>query len=155
MKQFKEFILEDRQKQTNFIVDSVYNNYAKSYTRDQLECVGWLDGSANSLIRNNKLYEIGIQENDSVLDVGCGVAHFYNFLLDQGWSGEYLGVDPNKAAIDMVEESINTMCGTIDDVGDTQYDWVIASGIFNLGLKEDHAYWILKNMIQQTGMFVP
>ena len=147
MKRFKTYITEGR-SETDFLVDTVYSKYIEKYSKNQPECVGWLDGSENALIRNQKIYEAGIDEKDSVLDIGCGVAHFHTYLKTQGWTGKYLGVDPNKKALDMIDEDINAMHGTIEDLPDfMKYDWVIASGVFNLGLKEEHSFWIIENMI--------
>ena len=148
MKRFKNYITEGR-SETNFLVDTVYSKYIEKYSKNQPECVGWLDGSENALIRNQKIYEAGIDENDSVLDVGCGVAHFYTYLKrDKGWNGKYLGIDPNKKAIDVIDEDINAMHGTIEDLPNfMNYDWVIANGVFNLGLKEEHSFRIIENMI--------
>ena len=146
MKTFKTYITEGK-KEPDFLVDTVYSKYIEKYSKNQPECVGWLDGSENALIRNQKIYEAGIDEKDSVLDVGCGVAHFHTYLKNQGWNGKYLGVAPNKKAIDMIDEDINAMHGTIEDLDDTKYDWVIANGVFNLGLKEEHSFWIIENMI--------
>ena len=147
MKTFKTYITEGR-SETDFLVDTVYSKYIEKYSKNQPECVGWLDGSKNVLIRNQKIYEAGIGDNDSVLDIGCGVAHLYKFLKMGGWNGKYLGVDPNKKAIDMIDENINTMHGTIEDLPDfMKYDWVIASGVFNLGLTENLTFSIIHNMI--------
>ena len=146
MKRFKTYITEGR-SETDFLVDTVYSKYIEKYSKNQPECVGWLDGSENALIRNQKIYEAGIDEKDSVLDVGCGVAHFHTYLTNQGWNGKYLGVDPNKKAIDVIDENINAIHGTIEDLDDTKYDWVIANGVFNLGLKEEHSFRIIENMI--------
>ena len=156
MKQFKDFITEDisanARKETELLVDTVYSKYIEEHDKNTVECVGWLDGHENALIRFQKIYEAGIDENDSVLDVGCGVAHFYTYLKrDKGWNGKYLGIDPNKKAIDLIDEDINAMHGTIDGLPDfMKYDWVIASGIFNLGLKEEHTFWIIENMISRA-----
>jgi len=157
MKDFKEYIIDpnpiverltqETKKQTDMLVDTVYSHYVKEYTKNQPECVGWLDGTENALTRNEKLYEAGILDEDSILDVGCGVAHFYEFLKNQGWKGEYLGIDPNKEAIEIIDEDINAMCGTIEDLDETKYDWVIASGVFNIGLQESLAFWTIHNMI--------
>jgi SAM-dependent methyltransferase len=156
MKQFKDFITEDisanARKETKLLVDTVYSKYIEEHDKNTVECVGWLDGHENALIRFQKIYEAGIDENDSVLDVGCGVAHFYTYLKrDKEWNGKYLGIDPNKKAIDLIDEDINAMHGTIDGLPDfMKYDWVIASGIFNLGLKEEHTFWIIENMISRA-----
>jgi len=161
MKRFKEYINEivtldeeniisQIKKETDILVDSVYSNYTKEYHKGQPEVVGWMDGSGNALVRNEVLYESGIQNTDSILDIGCGVAHFYYFLKNQGWAGEYLGIDPNLEAIRLIDEEINTKCGTIDDLDDSKYDWVIASGIFNIGIQESHAWWIIENMMKRA-----
>ncbi len=153
MKQFKEYIAEDisanARKETKLLVDAVYSHYIDEHDKNSVECVGWLDGHENALLRFQKIYEAGIDENDSVLDVGCGVAHFYTYLKrDNGWNGKYLGIDPNKKAIDLIDEDINAMHGTIDGLPDfMKYDWVIANGVFNLGLKEEHSFRIIENMI--------
>ena len=150
MKTFKTYITEVK-SETDFLVDTVYSKYIEKYSKNQPECVGWLDGSKNVLIRNQKIYEAGIGDNDSVLDIGCGVAHLYKFLKMGGWNGKYLGVDPNKKAIDMIDENINAMHGTIEDLPDfMKYDWVIASGVFNLGLTENLTFSIIHNMISHA-----
>ena len=157
MKKFRDYIIDpipivdhltqETKKQTDMLVDMVYSHYVKKYTKNQPECVGWMDGTENALTRNEKLYEAGILDEDSILDVGCGVAHFYEFLNNQGWKGKYLGIDPNKEAIELIDEDINAMCGTIEDLDETKYDWVIASGVFNIGLQESLAFWTIHNMI--------
>ena len=150
MKKFKQFITEEAEPvttETDLLVNSVYSKYIEKYNKNSPECVGWLDGSGNALIRNRKIYEAGIDEKDSVLDVGCGVAHLHTYLRNQGWNGKYVGVDPNKKAIDMIDENINAVQGTIEDLDNTKYDWVIANGVFNLGLKEEHSFQIIENMI--------
>ncbi|MDP7368518.1 MAG: class I SAM-dependent methyltransferase [Candidatus Pacebacteria bacterium] len=155
MKQFREFITEevakDARQVTNLLVDAVYSRYIDDHDKNSIECVGWLDGTENAQLRFQKIYESGIGNNDSILDVGCGVAHLHTFLSNQGWSGKYLGFDPNKKAIDLVDESINAMEGTIEDLPDfMKYDWAISNGVFNLGLKEEHAFWIIENMISHA-----
>jgi SAM-dependent methyltransferase len=151
MKQFKYFITEGRRSETKLLVDEIYSRYIDEHDKNSIECVGWLDGTENSLIRFQKIYEGGIGNDDSILDVGCGVAHLHTYLKNQGWNGKYLGVDPNKKAIDMIDEDINVMHGTIEDLPDfMKYDWAIASGVFNLGLKEEHSFWIIDNMISHA-----
>ena len=158
MKHFKEFLIEEisteTQKLTELLVDSVYSRYINDHDKNSVECVGWLDGTENSQLRFQKIYEAGIGDDDSILDVGCGVAHLHTYLTNQGLSGKYLGFDPNKKAIDLIDENINAMEGTIEDLGElaewNRFDWVIANGVFNLGLKEEHSFWIIKNMISHA-----
>ena len=158
MKQFREFLIKEisaeTQKLTELLVDQVYSKYVEQYDINSVECVGWLDGTDNARLRFQKIYEAGIGEKDSILDVGCGVAHLHTYLKNQGWTGKYLGFDPNKKAIDLVDESINVMHGTIEDLDNlpewNKFDWAIANGVFNLGLKKEHTFWIIENMISHA-----
>ena len=151
MIQFKEFITEGRRSETKLLVDEIYSRYIDNHNKNSIECVGWLDGTENSRLRFQKIYEGGIGNDDSILDVGCGVAHLHTYLKNQGWNGKYLGVDPNKKAIDMIDEDINAMHGTIEDLPDfMKYDWVISNGTFNLGLTENLTFSIIDNMIYRA-----
>ena len=158
MKHFREFLIKEisaeTQKLTELLVDEVYSRYVEQYDKNSVECVGWLDGTDNARLRFQKIYEAGIGEKDSILDVGCGVAHLHTYLKNQGWNGKYLGFDPNKKAIDLVDESINVMHGTIEDLDNlpkwNKFDWAIANGVFNLGLKENMSFGIIENMIRLT-----
>ena len=158
MKQFREFLIKEisaeTQKLTELLVDQVYSKYVEQYDINSVECVGWLDGTDNARLRFQKIYEAGIGEKDSILDGGCGVAHLHTYLKNQGWTGKYLGFDPNKKAIDLVDESINVMHGTIEDLDNlpewNKFDWAIANGVFNLGLKKEHSFWIIENMISHA-----
>ena len=151
MRTFKTYITEGRRSETKLLVDEIYSRYIDIHNKNSIECVGWLDGTENSRLRFQKIYEGGIGNDDSILDVGCGVAHLHTYLKNQGWNGKYLGVDPNKKAIDMIDEDINAMHGTIEDLPDfMKFDWAIANGVFNLGLKEEHSFWIIENMISHA-----
>tara|TARA_B100000408_G_C10277865_1_gene214677 strand:+ start:66 stop:704 length:639 start_codon:yes stop_codon:yes gene_type:complete len=154
MKPFRTFITEeiatDTKVMTNILVDEIYSKYVNRFSKNSPECVGWMDGTENSQERFQKIYEAGIGDDDSILDVGCGVGHLHTYLTNKGWNGKYLGFDPNKKAIDLVDEEINAIHGTIEDLDETKYDWVIANGVFNLGLKEEHAFWIIENMLKHA-----
>ena len=151
MKRFKTYITEERRSETKLLVDEIYSRYIDNHNKNSIECVGWLDGIENSLIRFQKIYEAGINDDDSVLDVGCGVAHLHTYLKNQGWNGKYLGFDPNKKAIDLIDENINAVHATVEDIDKNEkWDWVVASGVFNLGLKEEHSLWIIDNMISHA-----
>ena len=155
MKQFREFIREgistDTKELTELLVDTVYSHYIDDHDKNSIECEGWLDGTENAQLRFQKIYEAGIDEKDSVLDVGCGVAHLHTYLKNQGWNGKYLGIDPNKKAIDLVDENINVVHATVEDIAKNEkWDWAIANGVFNLGLKEEHSFWIIENMISHA-----
>ncbi len=121
MRTFKSYLTEgivsDTRQATELLVDSIYSKYVDNYSTNDIQCVGWMDGTDNSLIRFDKIYECGIGDDDSILDVGCGVAHLHTYLKNQGWTGKYLGIDPNKKAIDNIDEEIKAVHCTIEDLG--------------------------------------
>ena len=55
MKTFKNFLTEEDKKsyqnETDILTD-LYKKYSEEYTKDQIECVGWLDGPKNALTRS-------------------------------------------------------------------------------------------------------
>jgi SAM-dependent methyltransferase len=76
---------------------------------------------------------------DSIIDIGCGLAHLYDYLKNNGFEGRYLGLD-------YVEDFI-TECNEIykndnnskfyqfdiieDEIVPNEYDYVLLSGVFN------------------------
>ena len=68
MKNFRVFLREeiskDTQKLTELLVDAVYSHYIDEHDTNTVACVGWLDGHENALIRFQKIYEAGIDDND-------------------------------------------------------------------------------------------
>lgn len=78
--------------------------------------------------------------SSSVLDVGCGFADLYDYLLAHGWEGRYCGIDivpgllqvarQRHPELDLREADI-----TASDVHLGAYDFVVATGMFNARLK--------------------
>ncbi|MBT5497319.1 MAG: class I SAM-dependent methyltransferase [Alphaproteobacteria bacterium] len=48
------------------------------------------------------LCEVGDLKNASILDIGCGLGHLLDFLKENGFEGDYLGIDLQE---EMVERS--------------------------------------------------
>ena len=101
--------------------------------------VGWLDGRQNQTKRFEILLDIGVQEGDSILDLGCGLGHLSEHLDKIGLNVNYTGIDTNKLAIEQAHQlplfgylkeatffhlTIFEICG--------KSDWGIASGVFNV-----------------------
>ena len=89
----------------------------------------------------------------SVLDVGCGFADLYDHLLQQGWDGDYCGIDivpgllaearRRHTAIDLQEADIRAY----DPPQGAAFDLVVASGVFNARLKtEDNRAHIARSV---------
>ena len=96
--------------------------------------VGWLDGRQNQTKRFQTLLDIGVQEGDSILDLGCGLGHLSEHLNKIGLKVNYTGIDTNKLAIEQAQQDkeVTFLHGTIFELCGT-YDWGLASGVFNVG----------------------
>tara|TARA_Y100000310_G_scaffold318799_1_gene373284 strand:+ start:178 stop:789 length:612 start_codon:yes stop_codon:yes gene_type:complete len=130
MKQFKKFLTENTrekyyEEQHQAWIDTPYQNSPVA--------VGWLDGRQNQTKRFQTLLDIGVQEGDSILDLGCGLGHMVEHLEKVGLNVRYTGIDTNKWSIQQAYQfrEATYIYGTIFDIQD-RYDWGLASGVFNV-----------------------
>tara|TARA_B100000029_G_scaffold156575_1_gene151806 strand:+ start:449 stop:1195 length:747 start_codon:yes stop_codon:yes gene_type:complete len=133
-----EEVLKETKKLTKLLVDichsQILHNDNNHHPMDMIgtaECWDAPDGEKD--LQFKIIHEAGISDKDSILDIGCGNADFYRYLKTQRWDGHYLGIDPGECILS-VDESINTLRCTIEDLDETKYDWVIANAIFDLTL---------------------
>ena len=96
-----------------------------------VKSLGW--GSTESQEKRFKaLSEVGIDNGDRVLDVGCGFGDLYFYLKKNGCDTDYTGLDVNKNFISLNKSNhpnLDFRHGEISEI-DKDYDWVVASGIF-------------------------
>ena len=130
MKQFKKFLTESTREKYYEEQHIVWMDtpYQKSPV-----AVGWLDGKQNQAKRFETLLDIGVQEGDSILDLGCGLGHMVEHLEKIGLNVHYTGIDTSKRSIQQAYQfrEATYIHGTIFDIQD-RYDWGLASGVFNV-----------------------
>jgi SAM-dependent methyltransferase len=106
--------------------------------------VGWMDGHAAQWTRFETLLScLPLESGDSLLDLGCGVGHLIDFAVERG-RGDlqevYTGCDPHALAIDKARERHPRHSFIVGDIFSAELqgsiDWVIMSGIFNIGVSE-------------------
>lgn len=84
------------------------------------------------------------KEGFSILDVGCGLGHFYEFLKDinmiDAMKISYTGIDISKKMIDFAKKKFPGVAfqvvDLINDKFDKKFDYVMSSGIFNIRMAE-------------------
>lgn len=96
-----------------------------------------LDWSADGQrARFRVLCDLGIKNGDSVLDVGCGLGHFYRYLCDHGCRHvQYIGIDVSSASITFARQTFPEAEFFEGDVfvGNLlRADYVVASGVLNV-----------------------
>lgn len=96
-------------------------------------------------IRFDVLFECGVKSGDSVLDVGCGFADLYHYMLAKGISTEYTGIDLSPDMIEVAQtksSDITLFEGDLFDFDppDKSVDWVMLSGALNEPLQDEGEY---------------
>ena len=124
-----------------------YNmNLSKKYKEkfgnlEGVKSLGW-GSDYSQQKRFDVLLDIGLDINDSVLDVGCGYGDFSKRLVN------YLGIDLREDAIIIARNkysSVRFELKSIHNVSET-YDWVFASGIFCFVDNFEETEGIIKKM---------
>jgi SAM-dependent methyltransferase len=100
---------------------------------DAVHRVGWRDRLQQSTYFA-ALVEIGVRDDSSVLDVGCGHGDLYAFLNARGFRGPYTGVDLSPELIASARERFPAAHFVLGDVLESAldaHDYVMASGLFD------------------------
>ena len=99
------------------------------------EAVGW---SAANQAKRFALLTAGweLDGGQTVLDVGCGLAHLYDWLAQCGAQIRYHGVDVLPEYVDAANCRIGAVCYVTDAEVDAlpPCDYALASGVFNVDL---------------------
>jgi SAM-dependent methyltransferase len=123
----------------------------KKYINTHNEMISKFGFTAQSLwgskdsqtIRFNRLSNLIIDKsNFSVLDVGCGLCDFYNYLHDNNYSNfKYTGLEINDQFWIKAKEkypNLDIRLGSLEEIKDNEkWDYAIASGIYNLAIDEN------------------
>lgn len=78
----------------------------------------------------------------SILDLGCGVGDFYGYLTQNVNFNEYHGIDIHPKMIKLAKKKHGDYYFSVSDIFDWNgsYDFVFASGPFNLKLENNEDY---------------
>ena len=130
MKQFKKYLIESTREE---YYEEQHKRWVDTPYQKSPVAVGWLDGKQNQAKRFETLLNIGVQEGDSILDLGCGLGHMVEHLEKIGLNVRYTGIDTNKNSIQQAYQfrEATYIYGTIFDIQE-RYDWGLASGVFNV-----------------------
>jgi len=111
---------------------TVYNDYLDDYKdSDRSGIVGW--EYPGSQAQNFKLVTEQIENGDSILDYGCGIGDFINYLQNKIKIKAYLGVDINEKFIELAKETYKDYkFKQIDNINQINGKWddVCAIGVF-------------------------
>ena len=116
---------------------ALYARLLREHGAASVRSLDWGSREGQNL-RFRVLTEIGIQNGDTVLDVGCGLGDYYNWLKTHSCDVLYRGVDITTAMIDSCRQKYAGIDFAILNIVDSlngrplleQFDYVVASGVF-------------------------
>jgi SAM-dependent methyltransferase len=106
-------------------------------------------------IRFSLIEQLGDFQGKSILDVGCGFADFYQFLLSKGYKVNYTGVDIVPEFISENKKNFANADFFCEDIFESdflinnQFDYIICSQVFNNKLKFTNNTDFVKAVMEQ------
>ena len=115
--------------------------------------LGWSGGKNSQKLRFESICDIGLKENQTLLDIGCGFGDLYKYLNTNFKNIAYKGLDINDELIKIGRSyHINIDLENIDIIEDKfeyKYDWVVGSGLFNYRLVNQNNFEYIKKMTKR------
>jgi SAM-dependent methyltransferase len=142
-----ERCLSDHNQETAAIAD-FYDQLCGRFG-DDLRSVAW-GSRASQEKRFAVLAQIADLSAATVLDVGCGLGDFYDYLQRHSFRGRYLGFDLSEKMLELAAHrhpGVAFEHGDIRDATMQPFDYVVASGIFNRRVEDSDA--LLQTTVQR------
>jgi SAM-dependent methyltransferase len=128
-------------------MSKAYYEEALAEHGDDPRGVNWQDRETQEM-RFQKLTEIGDLAGKKIHDVGCGLAHFCDYLDRQGFDGTYVGSDISANMISAARNRLGDRAelyeGDIHGAAEPwmEADYVVNSGIFTVrGSVPEGEWW--------------
>jgi SAM-dependent methyltransferase len=131
-------------------IEKYYNFHLRKYKKGP-RAVNW-SSKKTQKIRFDKIYEAGHFDNKKIHDVGCGLAHFYDFLKNKKLRFRYIGSDISAEMINCAKRQFNSKKINLQRVNllkinnkkllkKLSADFVIANGLFTVKNSLSNKYW--------------
>ena len=123
--------------------NQLYDNRGSKYAYTS-KAVFW-DNPQTQYFRFHEIARHMVMDDENtVLDVGCGNAEFYRFLNFSGFKGQYRGYDINQELLSQARkiypgiavEEVDILAQEVTD----RFDYVVVSGLFNLNFGQTEAW---------------
>lgn len=126
---------------TNYkdVILAFYNDFIAVTEHSDSNAVAW-STKETQYMRFIILNEIGVTNEDTILDLGCGMGHYTDFLaLIEYPLEKYTGIDINEKYVEscrMRKPELRFLHGEIFDLSEP-FDYVVGSGIFTVGMSKN------------------
>ena len=102
-------------------------------------------------LRFKILSEVGIQDGDTVLDLGCGFADLHTFFAERKTKINYIGIDINDQIVKLANEKMQGVdIRVLDILNDTipeKIDYIVSTSSFNNKLFEETNYEFVESLL--------
>ena len=142
------------------VIEKNLGHFTKTLEEFKDEHYAVAQSKISHLKRFEKMLELGDFNNKHILDVGCGIGGFYDFLKEKGINCDYTGIDINPKMIDAAEKRIPGIkdkffvFDILEKKMDKTFDYAISVGPLNLkfepGLNMEFTIRLLKEMFHLT-----
>ncbi len=130
------------------LIESSKNYYEEKFEThgDSPQGVNWRDVKSQEL-RFKELLGVGKLEGSTVHEVGCGLAHLYDYINKMGINTNYIGSDVSKIMIAGAHErlgvGVSIYQSNILDLNNEKIiaDYVLSSGLFSVKGEARNVEW--------------
>lgn len=150
----KSFPNSTKEKITSFYEPFLKLLEYSEKVRDKANYVGWSD-TLNQFTRFKILTQY-LKNGDKVLDWGCGLGDYVNYLTYNHYKVNYCGIDINSKYLNFAKEKFPNekfLESNIFEI-DEKFDYIIASGIFSIKTDEEFFIEQLKRGFKLTNKFL-
>jgi SAM-dependent methyltransferase len=143
--------MELNKKDSEIVIERYTERY-KRYGYNP-KTLGWDKGKQN--LRFGILTSQIDLEGKSVCDIGCGFGDLNGYLKNKIKRYSYFGIDIvesliKEAVVRYSEDGIRFQCGDFLNAEIAEYDYAIASGIFNFKLQNEDNYTYIENVMKKA-----
>lgn len=134
------------------IHDEIINHYNELYKKNGVNPISLGEPKGRTVTRFKIMTEIGVINNSSILDVGCGFGYFIDFLNNNYKNIKYLGVDINEEFIKIAKKRNPGVKFQVRDIQknkiNKKFDWVFGIGLASTGINYNHIEEMIKEMLR-------
>lgn len=119
-------------------ISRFFNACLQIYGKNSPHALSWSDRKSQ-ILRFEVLSQEFDLEGSSILDVGCGLGDFWEYLNERYQHITYTGIDITEALVEQACEKYpegRFLTRDVFDIPNDSYDYVFASGIFAYNLPD-------------------
>lgn len=115
------------------------------------QIVGWVN-KFSQYVRFKILLNVGVENNDKILDYGCGVGDLIKYVKEANLDIDYTGMDINPAFIEIAKKNhpgYKFILSDYNNINDN-YDWILASGVFTIAFSLEEVVNAVDILLQKS-----